>query len=123
MNPAATDGELDIRLAIKERKRYDFRTSHYLYRKPVFAVPPKNEGLERAPQCRLPGPKRTLHSYVAYFKFLRYGINSGQMNTALQAVSFAQTSAGETAVVSRVRSFGRIDISAAINEYGEDHGW
>ncbi len=26
MDPAATDGELDIRLAIKERKRYGFRT-------------------------------------------------------------------------------------------------
>ncbi len=39
MNPAATDGELDIRLAIKERKRYDFRTSPCLYRKPGFCVP------------------------------------------------------------------------------------
>ncbi len=95
---------------------------------------PGHEGRYQAPQCRLPGSKRTLHGYVAYFKFLRYGINSGQMNAALQAVSFAQTnevrfmgdspnyssplycrSAGETAVVSRVRSFGRIDISAAIN--------
>ncbi len=31
-----------------------------VYRKPVFTVPPKNGGVERAPQCRLPGPKRTL---------------------------------------------------------------
>ena len=38
MDPAATDGELDIRLAIKERKRYDFRTSHCLYRKPAVSV-------------------------------------------------------------------------------------
>ncbi len=68
LDPAATDGELDIQLAIKERKRYDFRTSHCLYRKPGIAVPPKNEGLERAPQCLLPGPERTLQSYVAYYR-------------------------------------------------------
>ncbi len=30
MNPAATDGELDIRLAIKERKRTVFRIPHTL---------------------------------------------------------------------------------------------
>ncbi len=29
---------------------------------------PKNEGLERAPECLLPGPKRTLHGYVAYYR-------------------------------------------------------
>ena len=29
---------------------------------------PGNEGLEQAPQCRLPGPKRTLHGYVAYYR-------------------------------------------------------
>ena len=48
------------------RKRYDFRTSHCLYRKPVFTVPPKNGGPEWTSECRLPGPKRTLHGYVAY---------------------------------------------------------
>ncbi len=39
-----------------------------LYGKPVIPVPPKNGGLERAPECRLPGPKRTLHVYVAYYR-------------------------------------------------------
>ncbi len=29
---------------------------------------PKNEGLERAPECRLPGRKRTLHGYIAYYR-------------------------------------------------------
>ena len=41
---------------------------HEVYRKPVFTVPPKNGGLERAPECQLPGPKRTLHGYVAYYR-------------------------------------------------------
>ncbi len=50
------------------RERYDFRTSPCLYRKPVISVPSKNGGLKRAPQCRLPGPKRTLHGYVAYYR-------------------------------------------------------
>ena len=39
MDPAATDGELDIRLAIKEREGYDFCTSPRLYRKPGISVP------------------------------------------------------------------------------------
>ena len=39
------------------------------YRKPGIALPPKNGFLERAQECRLPGPKRTLHGYVAYYRF------------------------------------------------------
>ena len=34
-----------------------------VYGKEVFAVPPKNEGLERAPEYRLPGPRRTLTAF------------------------------------------------------------
>ena len=29
---------------------------------------PGNEGRLQAPQCRLPGPKRTGHGYVAYYR-------------------------------------------------------
>jgi len=51
----------------RARAQGKYAEAEPLHKTSVYRTP-KNGGLERAPECRLPGPKRTLHGYVAYYR-------------------------------------------------------